>query len=1341
MAALTGLPTPSMDWDSSDLNSALKKFKALCELIFTGPLSEVSEEIKVKYLLIWSGEEGRELVSTWAIAADDAKKLKTYWTKFGEYVAPKSNFRLSRYKLREIKQNSSEPIDQFIKRIRLLVEECKFPDATVESQVIDAIVFGVNNDQVRRLLLKKDEKLTLTEAIEIVRIEEATRKQAHDISGASANSAKEVDAMKFKASHGKSRKPQKDSNVKKSRCENCGLFHGPDKCPAVGTTCDECGEEGHWRPVCKSRKKTTTSTASAKHKSTKSTKKKSDRKVHSLQTESEEDDGNLYFHSLHIGQLNCKTVKSEIITKLNLQSRHSVRNIKCKLDTGAQGNAMPLETYKLFHPKSKCDEFGIPVDLPKPKSRITAYGGHEIVNYGTGSLRIHFKGQTYIEIFHIVQATGPVIIGYPTCNRLNLVSVNSDLQVHSMSTSLPHSENAMKNEVANQILFKDYGDCFQGVGCFQGQFHVTLDPTVPPVVHPPRRIPEALREPLKQELCKLEKTDIIAKVDVPTDWVNSIVCATKPRGGLRLCLDPRDLNKAIKRPHHVTPTLDDILPKLNGAKYFTILDARSGYWNIMLDEESSYFTTFNTPFGRYRFKRLPFGLVCAQDVFQKKVDETFGNLDGVTGIADDIVVFGRTEEEHDRNLRAVLERARQTGLRFNPDKMIVKCSQIPFFGNILSADGLHADPSKISAIQAMEEPKDLKELQTFLGMANYLSKFTKNLSSISAPLRELCKQSSEFIWGPEHSKSFCELKKVISSPAVLKYYDNTKPLTIQVDASQRGLGAALLQQSGPIAYASKSLTETEQRYSNIEREMLGVVFGLERFHYYAYGRQVIIETDHKPLVAIHSKSLASAPPRLARMLLRIQKYDVKIIYVPGKNIGLADALSRVKPCPGNTIEGLDVSIHEMHIQLNCSATRIQALKEKTHEDPDLMALKEFIMNGWPDVRSDCPVSLHQYWNYRDELHCADGLILKNDRVVVPKAMRQEALNQIHYAHQGVEKCKLRAKGAVFWAGINKDIEEMVNACATCQKHQPSNTKEPLMPHDVPPYAWHTLGSDLFTWNQSQYLLIVDYFSKFHIIRKLNTITSKSVIVQMKGIFDEHGIPEKLISDGGTQYSSKEFKEFADNYGFTHLMSSPHYPKSNGLSERFVRTTKAILQKCLETGSDPHLAMICFRSTPVDHNIASPSELLNKRKYKSNLPTFSNFKNADVNCDLQLRQDKQKAVHDKSAKPLPSIHVNDDVRCQNPITKVWEPAKVTSVHDSPRSFVVKTGTGAQYRRNRSQLHQTKERFTFAAPSQESESSLETTVTSDQDIAEKTKPPAEPPVRRSQREIKKPERLDL
>ena len=511
-------------------------------------------------------------------------------------------------------------------------------------------------------------------------------------------------------------------------------------------------------------------------------------------------------------------------------------------------------------------------------------------------------------------------------------------------------------------------------------------------MHPPRRVPEALRGPLKKELDSLVEQGIIARVEQPTNWVNSLVCVTKSNGDLRICLDPKDLNRAIKRPHHFTPTLDDVLSKLNGASWFSILDARSGYWNIKLDQQSSLYTTFNSPYGRYRFLRLPFGLVCAQDIFQRKVDETFSGLAGVAGIADDIIVYGRDRTNHDKNLDSVMQRARQTGLKFNQGKCQIGCKSIPFFGHVISVDGLQPDPKKIEAIVSMDPSSNVDDLRSFLGMVQFLSRFIPGLATLAANLWALTKTTSEFVWSPEHQIAVDKIKKAIITPTSLQYFDNTALVEVQVDASRRGVGAVLFQDNGPVEFASKLLTETEMRCSNIEREMLAVLFGLEKFHYYVYGRPVVVYTDHKPLEAIFKKHLASAPPRISRMMLRIQKYDVQIKYVPGKNVPVANALSRVSYCFGNTVPGLDITIHEVLMNLNVSPTRVPQIQEETAKDTSLSALSAIIAKGWPEKRSECPAHLHPYWNYREELTVSNGMILKGSRIIIRSPYKQMCYN-------------------------------------------------------------------------------------------------------------------------------------------------------------------------------------------------------------------------------------------------------------------------------------------------------------------------------------------------------------
>ena len=297
---------------------------------------------------------------------------------------------------------------------------------------------------------------------------------------------------------------------------------------------------------------------------------------------------------------------------------------------------------------------------------------------------------------------------------------------------------------------------------------------------------------------------------------------------MRVCLDPRDLNKAVKRNTYYTRSVDDIIPKVCNAKYFSILDATSGYWQVPLNEQSSKLCTFNTPWGKYRWTRLPFGLTVSGDIFQEKMDAVFGQLTGVTGIVDDTFVHGEDELTHDRNIINILETARQNNVKFNPVKFQFKVNEASFFGMTWTPNGLKPDQKKTSAILEMPSPANLTELQSFKGMINYLNRFSPALAQASEPIRHLMKRDTPFVWQAEQERALEQVKQIISQAPVLAFYDPEKDNLIQSDASLKGLGCVLMQDGRLVYYASRSLTDTESRYSNIERELLAASWSLGR---------------------------------------------------------------------------------------------------------------------------------------------------------------------------------------------------------------------------------------------------------------------------------------------------------------------------------------------------------------------------------------------------------------------------------------------------------------------------------------------------------------------------------
>ena len=400
-------------------------------------------------------------------------------------------------------------------------------------------------------------------------------------------------------------------------------------------------------------------------------------------------------------------------------------------------------------------------------------------------------------------------------------------------------------------ILHEYADVFKGVGTLPGgPYHIKLKDSYQPVQHPPRSVPLGMQSAYKAELDRLVNKGIITEEHEHTQWINSIVPVMKEDGSLRLCLDPKDLNKAIERNQWYARTLDDILPELAQSKYFTVKDATSGFWHLPLDFRRSLLTTFNTPWGKYRWLRMPFGLKVSGDVFQERLDRVIRLVPGVLGIADDIVIHGATENTHDGTVLVLCETARLNNLSLNSKKMQFKSTDCKFLGHRLTQDGIRVDPKKIEALIQMDPPQNVANLQSFNGMVDYLKKFSPVLSKLSEPLRRLCKSGVEWAWESEQQNVFEAIKQVITTLPVLTYFNKTKKLTIQCDASKKGLGAVLLQKSKPVMYMSRALTETEQRYSNIERELLAIVFALERLNHYSFGRTITVQSDHQPLQSI-----------------------------------------------------------------------------------------------------------------------------------------------------------------------------------------------------------------------------------------------------------------------------------------------------------------------------------------------------------------------------------------------------------------------------------------------------------------------------------------------------------
>ena len=552
-------------------------------------------------------------------------------------------------------------------------------------------------------------------------------------------------------------------------------------------------------------------------------------------------------------------------------------------------------------------------------------------------------------------------------------------------------------------------------------------------------------------------------------------------------------------------------------------------------------------------------------------------LPGLLCLMDDVLVYGSDRHEHDTHLDAVLTRIQNAGITLNKDKCEFAKNSITFLGHVINSDGVSPDPKKTSAISSMKQPANVSELRRFLGMVNQLGKFSPNIAELSQPLRELLSTKTVWAWGPSQTDAFNKLKHELTSTPVLAWYDPTAETKLTADASAYGLGAVLMQKTiqqwKPVAYASRSMIETDTRYAQIEKEALATTWACERFSDYILGMKIHIETDHKPLVPLlGSKFLDSLPPRILRFRLRLMQFDYIISHVPGKLLYTADTLSRspqqFSESDQQLAELTESQMTSTTFQFPTTKDSLDKYRRAQREDPICSKLITFCQTTWPE-KHVITGELSKYWNVRNELTVCDSLLLYRARIVVPAKLQHDTLCKIHCGHLGIERCHLRVTTSVWWPGVSSQMEQFIKQCPTCVKVTPP-AREPMLSSELPKYPWQKVATDLFELNKQSYLLVVDYHSRYPEVIKLNS-TSASIVSAMKTIFSRHGIPQTVISDNGPQYDSSEMKQFSLTYGFKHVTSSPYYPQGNGHAECMVKTVKSLLRQT----SDMALTLLSY----------------------------------------------------------------------------------------------------------------------------------------------------------------------
>jgi ribonuclease HI len=802
------------------------------------------------------------------------------------------------------------------------------------------------------------------------------------------------------------------------------------------------------------------------------------------------------------------------------------------------------------------------------------------------------------------------------------------------------------------------------------EFAIDLVPGTAPIAKRPYRMAAPELAELKKQLDELLQKGYIRPSSSP--WGAPVLFVKKKDGSMRLCVDYRALNEVTIKNKYPLPRIDDLFDQLKGAKFFSKIDLRSGYYQLRIRPEDVPKTAFVTRYGQYEFTVMPFGLTNAPAYFMNLMNKVFmEELDQfVVVFIDDILVYSRSAEEHEQHLRVVLGKLRSHQLYAKFSKCEFWLQKVSFLGHVLTAEGVAVDPEKVTAVSEWKQPTSVSEIRSFLGLAGYYRRFIEGFSKIARPMTELLKKDKKFVWTEACERSFHELKERLTTAPVLVLPDIRKDFVIFCDASRQGLGCVLMQEGRVVAYASRQLRSHEQNYPTHDLELAAVVHALKIWRHYLIGNKCEIYTDHKSLKYIFTQPDLNLRQR--RWLELIKDYDLEIHYHPGKANVVADALSRKAYCHHlvtqelrlrEEMEKLNLSVvpHSYNYNLSVRPVLDDQIKEAQKDDEKLMEIKaQTGENKAPDFRVD-----------------KDGVLWFKKRLCVPKqghyrqTILDEAHNSAYSIHPGATKMYLDLKEKYWWNGMKGDIAKFVAYCDVCRRIKAEHQKPSglLQPLPIPVWKWDEVGMDFIiglprtkSGNDSVWV-VVDRLTKVaHFIPVRTTYGGdKLAKLYIDRIVKLHGVPKRIVSDRGTQFTSRFWRSLHEALGTKLDFSSAYHPQTDGQTERINQILEDMLRACVLTyGKDwedslPY-AEFSYNNSYQTSLKMSPFEALYGRKCRTPLmwsevgdriverPDFieaAEDKVAEIRANLKAAQSRQKSYADKRRREL-SFEVGDHV---------------------------------------------------------------------------------------------------
>lgn len=970
------------------------------------------------------------------------------------------------------------------------------------------------------------------------------------------------------------------------------------------------------------------------------------------------------------------------------------------VDSGAQVNTITKSTFEKILQKQSSSKKLIDISYT-PKKSLRAYAANaniEVIATFSAELFISKDRPVHIEKFYVVNEKR-ALLGFNTATRYSVLIVGLKIPVSIFYTdnNWPCEIASVNNVCSTPKIFPKFN--------------------VPPVVlyydklMPPSRnvfthIPAAYKELTKSKLEELLTSGIIEVVTEKMDrsFCSSLLVVPKGQDDIRLVVDLRGPNKCIHRTPFRMPTFEEILMNLHGANYFSTIDLKSAFFHVVLDESCRHLTNFFSGEVMYRCCRLPFGLCNAPDIFQEIMQSIIlTGCKGVVNYLDDILVIGKTKEEHDENLKKVMAQLQDHNVEINMDKCSLNRQEVIFLGFRLSKEGWSIEENKIQAIKNFRKPQTQNEVKSFLGLINFIEKFIPQRADKTRHLRQLAR-ADHFYWTPEHDEEYEFLTTTAwKTIQTLGYYNRDDVTELFVDASPHGLGAVLVQfdlNSKPrvIACASKALTPTEMRYPHTQKEALAIVWGVEKFSAYLISIPFTIRSDAESNEFIFSgmhRIGKRAISRAEAWSLRLQPYNFTVKRIPG-NDNLADALSRLVKQPQPATESFDdTAVRHLLYLLDAGNIDISWHEIETHaeNDEEQIEVRESLQTGIWIKQLRCYECQAKYF------HTLGALIFKGDRVVLPQSLRAKAMQTAHEGHMGAASMKRILRNHFWWPGLSKDVENCIKRCKTCLSLSRKNAPLPLTSRELPDGPWEILQIDFFAdqdFGYGKFLVVVDTYSRYLHVIEMKSMDAEATNKALMQIFSIWGYPQAIQSDNGPPFQSDNFVKSWEDRGVKIYKSIPLSAQSNGAVERQNKGIKDALaaakldKRNWKTALERYIHMH-NKVRPLSRLGVTPFELLVGWKYRGTFPclwgsnapeqldrTEIREKDAFSKLESKLYADSRRGAKNSD------IVVGDKVLVAQQIKDKSDPTfsadRFTVIARDGAKVVIQSNCGVQYSRN-------------------------------------------------------------